>query len=311
MKAWEVSMRRRKVWLDTDIGTDVDDCVALALAICCPEIELIGVSTVYGDAALRARMAKKLLRLAGRSDVPVHVGCESPLLGERAIYWAGWEGEGILGPEDEELGLELKHAAIALCDAARSHPNELTVVAIGPLTNLAAAFILWPGLAQAVSEVVVMGGYLRLGDAALSGRLAEHNFACDPEAASIVFRSGAALTMVGLDVTLQVSIGMPEVERMESCGDPFRLAVADQVRRYLHNTKRTRTYMHDPLAVASVVRANLLSFEPCRVQIETASPIAAGASWAAREESSKTRVATRVDAQAFETFLLEQLTRPR
>ena len=189
-----------KVWLDTDIGTDVDDVVALSLALLSPEIELVGVSAVYGDVALRSRMALKMLALAGRDDMPVFAGCERPLLGERPVYWAGWEGEGLLGPEDECLEPSPKHAVDALIEAIDENEGEVVLVSIGPLTNVGLALTKDPTIAHKVRLLLVMGGVCRLGAGGLDLPFAEHNVACDPEAASIVFRCGAPTVMVGPEV---------------------------------------------------------------------------------------------------------------
>src|SRR5215467_10346800 len=99
-----------RVILDTDIGTDVDDCLALALILASPELQLEGVTCVYGDALLRARMVRKLLRLAGREEVPVYVGAEKPLLCRRPVYWAGHEGVGLLEEADAGLAPAVEHA---------------------------------------------------------------------------------------------------------------------------------------------------------------------------------------------------------
>jgi len=296
-----------KVWLDTDIGSDVDDAVALALGLLLPEIELVGVSTVYGDVALRARMVRKLTFLAGRS-IPVFAGCERPLLGERPVFWGGWEGEGLLQPEDRTLEPEPVHAVDAMIKASLEHEGELVICCIGPMTNLAVALVREPQLAQRVRSVVIMGGVSRCGDDGLKEVFAEHNVACDPEAAAIVFRCSVPSVMVGLDVTRKVVITAEQVKMVRQCGDDLRLALADQLERYLKIVGRDFTYMHDPLAMAHIARPEFLSLLPCEVLVETKSEIAPGATWVKYSEASNTQVAVGVDSEAFQSFLVQTLT---
>jgi len=299
-----------KLWLDTDIGTDVDDVVALSLALLSPEVYLIGVSTVYGDVGLRSRMVLKMLSLASRQDVPVFSGCERPLLNERPIYWAGWEGEGLLGPEDAGLAPRPEHAADAMIRAVSENEGEVVLCAIGPQSNVGLAFMKEPSLARKVRLLLLMGGVARCCPNALDMPLAEHNIKCDPEAASVVFRSGAPIVMVGLDATLQVRITAAGVAAIRAVGDPLRSALAGQIERYLNAAGRDFTYMHDPLALAYALRPELLRLEPCEVQVDTRSEIAAGATWARRNPSGKTQVAVGVDVAGFEQLLLERLSGP-
>lgn len=296
-----------KVWLDTDIGTDVDDAVALSLALRSPEVELVGVSTVYGDVGLRSRMAAKMVALAGRGSIPVYSGCELPLLNERPVYWAGWEGEGLVDADGP--GPRPEHAVDALVRAVAEQEGEITLVAVGPLTNVALAFIREPATAKRLRRLVIMGGLCRCGPEALGRRFAEHNIACDPEAAGVVFRAGAETVMVGLDVTLRVRITAEGIETIGAEGaDPLRLALADQLRRYLRAVERDFTYMHDPLAMAYVIQPELLTLEPCDVLVDTRSEIAPGATWVSRNAGSHTQVALEVRAEEFETFLVERLS---
>src|ERR1700730_14965412 len=141
------------VLLDTDIGTDVDDCLALALLLGSPELEPIGITCVYGDVALRARMVHKLLTLAGKPDVPVRLGVREPLLGQRAVYWAGHEGVGLLDAADLELPLADEHAIDFLVRTVLDRPGAIHLVAIGPLTNIALAVKREPGLAAALARL--------------------------------------------------------------------------------------------------------------------------------------------------------------
>ena len=134
------------VILDTDIGTDVDDIVALGLVLRAPRFDLRAVTKVYGDTALRARLARGVLALCGRSEVPVCYGVERPLLGRDPIVWAGWEADGI-PPYDESAVIPAPHAIDVLIQQVMAQPGTVTILAIGPLTNIAVAMMREPRFA--------------------------------------------------------------------------------------------------------------------------------------------------------------------
>ncbi len=300
-----------KVILDTDIGTDVDDAVALALILCSPELELAGVTCVYGDVTLRARMVLKLLALRGVTNVPVMTGAKQPLLGLRPVYWAGHEGKGLLEPEDEALEPAPEHAVDFIVRAALEAPGRIHLVAIGPLTNVALAFLREPRLAQALAHLTIMGGSVR-GPGALHLPYAEHNIRCDPEAAHVVFSSGAPITMVPLDVTTQVTIRPEGVARIRAGGTAFHEAIARQVELYPPFAARGYTHMHDPLAVATLVQRDLVRLEPLHVDVEREGHHAAGATLVhapSPETPANAEVALQVEARRFEEFLVERIAR--
>lgn len=181
------------VILDTDIGTDVDDALALVLAARSSEVELVGVSTVCADVDLRARIARKLLLLLDRPDVPVAAGLPLPLLQRPRARPMGHEGVGLLLPGEKVEGVSDSHAVDLIADAVASRPREVTLVCVGALSNAAAALLHHPDLARHLREVVVMGGAFHpvyLDDIEVP-RHFETNFNNDPHAAEAVFRSGA------------------------------------------------------------------------------------------------------------------------
>ena len=248
-----------RVILDTDIGTDVDDAMALALAALSPEITLEGITTVYGDVRLRARMAVKILRMLGREDVPVMAGSAHVLLRNRPIWWLGHEGEGLLTAEDDALSYDSRHAVDFIIRTVMDNPGEITLVAIGPFTNLAIALAREPRVAQNVKNIIIMGGSARLGSNGMELEYIDHNVKCDPEAAALLFASGAPVMMCGYDVTRQVLIRTADVERLDATHDPLNIAMARMIRKWLDWWKRDFTAMNDPLCVA-------LAFDPtiCR-----------------------------------------------
>jgi purine nucleosidase len=300
----------KHVILDTDIGTDVDDCLTLALILASPELDLIGVTTVYGDVLLRARMALKLLKLRGREDAPVAAGASQPLMRKRAIYWEGHEGKGLLEPEDAALAPSVEHAVDFIVRTVMAHPGEVHLLAIGPLTNVALAFLREPRLAQNLAGLMLMGGVVG-GPATLHLPWVEHNIRCDPEAAYVVFSAGAPLTFVPLDVTTQVRIRTEDVARIRAVGDPYHRAVADQVDLYPGFTRRGGwTFLHDPLAAAVLVRPDLVTLTAVRALVETQGEHTAGATLVAlpkEGEPATAAVALAVDAPSAEAFIVGRL----
>lgn len=297
--------------VDTDIGTDVDDCLALALILASPELALEGVTCVYGDVGLRARMVLKLLRLGGRPDVPVYVGATNPLLSKRPIYWGGFEGEGLLEPEDVALVPEREHAVDYLIRAGMENPGQVHLLAIGPLTNVALAFLREPRLARNLAHLTIMGGVCR-GSERLDLPYCEHNIVCDPESAHVVLASGAPITLVPLDVTTRVRIRSADTVRIRAAGTPYHAAVAGQVELYPPFQRQGWTYLHDPLAAAILVQPDLVGLTSAHVDVELSGQYTTGATLmrAPSDQAPATAtVALTVRAEALESFLVERLSR--
>jgi len=295
--------------LDTDIGTDVDDCLALAFLLGSPEFRLEGITCVYGDVELRGRMVRKLLGLAGRSDVPVMLGAREPLLRQRPVYWAGHEGHGLLEPGDEQPPPAPEHAVDYLVRTVMGNPGAIHLLAIGPLTNVALAFLREPRLPERLAHLTIMGGAVR-GPGRFGLPYAEHNIRCDPEAAQVVLSAGAPTTLVPLDVTTRVAIRREGVDRLRASGHPFHAAVARQVELYPRFAARGSTFLHDPLAAALVVRPELAVWAALHVDVETHGRDATGATLvreAADAAPAPARVALDVEAGAAEAFLAERI----
>lgn len=297
--------QRLPVILDTDIGTDVDDVVALAELLRADTVDLLAVTTVYVDAALRARLVRAVLRAAGRAAIPIGVGADQPLLRRDPLYWAGWEDEGL--PADGVGDASAApHAVDLLIREIMARPGEVTVVAIGPLTNLALALLREPALARAARRVVIMGGRVERHADQLADRHAEHNIWCDPEAAQIVLTSGAPITLVPLDVTTQVLIRREALDDLRA-GDELARLVADQLDRYFAHLGRDWTHMHDPLAASDVALPGFLRTVPMRVRVECAGQLTRGQLVALRhdgpDEAGLVDVALEVDGGAFDAWL--------
>lgn len=239
-----------RIILDTDIGTDVDDVMAVALAAISPELKVEGITTVYGDVELRARMVVKVLKMLGRQDIPVYAGSRDVLLRNREIWWLGHEGEGLLTAEDTDLRYEKQHAVNFIIDTVMNNPGEITLIGIGPFTNFAIALALEPRLAENVKNIIIMGGSARLGANAAELEHSDHNVSRDPESAALLFRSGAPITMCGYDVTRQLLVREEHIRRLENSANPLNQAMAHMIRIWLRYWKRDFTAMNDPLCVA-------------------------------------------------------------
>ncbi|MDA0749032.1 MAG: nucleoside hydrolase [bacterium] len=268
------------VILDTDPG--VDDALALMLALRCPELEVLGVCTVNGNVPLDVgtRNALRVLGLLGRTDVPVYSGADRPLRRE-PVYATEVHGlEGLGETELPDPGVASVGDGVAfLVETLCARPGEVTVVAVGPLTNLALAEQRLPGVLKQARSVVVMGG--ALDEPGNSAPTAEFNFFADPDAARMVVRSGARLTLVTLDATHQVALDVDVLqERVLSCGTSVSHFLAGAVRPAMAYGKRLTGYegfyLHDPMAVGFVVNPGLFRVEDVFLDVEAKGVLTAG-----------------------------------
>lgn len=303
-----------RVILDTDIGTDVDDCIALAFLLGSPEVQLDAITTVYADVALRARMARKLLALRGgdAAAIPVYEGIAEPLLGIQPIYWPGHEGVGLLEEGDDERFADgpAQHAVDFLIAHVLAHPGEIHLLAVGPLTNVAAAITREPRFAGALKHLTIMGGWFAVTPTSSQGP-AEHNIRCDPEAAHIVLSSGAPMSLVPLDVTLRALIDRTGVEALRTTGTPYHDAVAQQIADYPGFVARGgSTFLHDPLAAATLVRPEILRWTNLAVRVELHGTITSAMTVGfppSADRPATARVALDLDRSASEAFIVERI----
>ncbi|OUS76196.1 hypothetical protein B1748_13085 [Paenibacillus sp. MY03] len=295
----------KRIIIDTDIGSDPDDSVALALAMRSPELQIEGITTVYGDVDLRARLAKKMLRLGEKADIPIYTGISPSLLRNREVWWGGHEGEGVLegGEPTESAG----HAVDFIIEKIMNNPGQITVIAIGPLANVAAALIREPAIATNVKQILMMGGVTRLGKGGASLPVLEHNIKCDPEAASVVFASGAPIVMVGLDVTMHVNIHRSEVQQLSRSTSPLNQAVSEMLGRWLDICQRDFTAMHDPIAVSYLLDDAVLQTERMNVTVEYDLRHPSGMTVAVPSETGNVQVCLGVNSERFIRLLMERL----
>ncbi|MEE4202761.1 MAG: nucleoside hydrolase [Halieaceae bacterium] len=274
-------MARHKVFIDCDPG--VDDCIALMVALGCPDdIELVGVGVVAGNVPVDicARNAAGVLALAGRSEVPLHVGCPRPLIvpPEFAEHIHGPSGLGDAELPEADLGLH-PHAVDALCALlASAEPASITVVITGPMTNLAVALVRSPQIAVGIKEIVIMGGAREAGGNITAS--AEFNIHADPHAAHIVLTCGRPITMIGLDATLQIRCTAERMARMESSAHRAVVAakaMVDHVNRVYGKIYGTEgAALHDPCTVGYLLAPALFTLRPAQVAVEMNSGLTRG-----------------------------------
>lgn len=256
-----------RVIFDTDMGTDVDDCLALAVLLGSPEIDLIGVTTVYGDVHLRGRIVNRLLRLAGREDIPVMLGLSQTLMGGREIYWPGHEGVGLLDESDRDWQPTPEHAVDFIVRTVMGNLGEIHLLAVGPMTNIALAIRREPRLLASLAGLTLMAGAAR-GHHGLHLPYAEHNLTCDPEAAAIVFDQPEVKVVVPLDVTTLVRIRTDDLPTIRAAGSPFHDAVTRQIELYPRVVAHGETAAHDPLAAMAITRPDLMGFTQLHIDVE-------------------------------------------
>jgi inosine-uridine nucleoside N-ribohydrolase len=260
-------------------GADVDDGLAIAYALGSARAQLEAVSVVAGNTSLAAGLASAAatLRAAGREDVPVFAGAARPLVEDPAPLRAKLDGRTATAfadrlwrgtPPPSSGGPEPRsHAAVRLVEAVLAAPGEITLVALGPLTNVALACRLDERFASSAARIVVMGGSV-----AVPGIHADLNVGYDPEAASIVFNSGARIDLVPLDVTMQTSWTPADNQALREADGTLGRWLADTsepwIRWVMHERGLDGCWLHDPLAVALALDDGLAVWESMHVDVE-------------------------------------------
>ncbi len=298
------------ILIDCDPGHD--DAIAILLALGSPEVDLRAVTAVSGNAPLRHTVANaiRVLDFAGRGDIPVAAGADRPLVRD-AYAAADVHGEtGLDGPELPPPGREPVpgHAVDLLARVIAESPAPPTLVAVGPLTNVALLLAVRPDAARRLERVVLMGGAIGLGNVTPA---AEFNIWADPEAARRVFDSGLDVTMVGLDVTHQALVRPADGERLRAAGRAGRL-VAELVDFYgASHDWLGGAPIHDAVAVAEVVRPGTVELARCRLDVDCESELSRGRTLAdlhaVTGREANARVATGLDADGFGALLHERI----
>lgn len=286
------------VLFDTDIGTDIDDVYALAQILGSPELKLLGVTTVSGDAAARARLAAKLLAVAGRSEVPVYAGISTT---PQYMAQADWAKGFASSAWHESGGVEFLRRQI------NARPGEITLIAVGEMTNVAALLAADQNIGPKIKAIALMGGAIKRGYAVGSKPEPEWNIRCNAKAAQIVFSSGVPLLVAPLDSTADLILPPERCVRIFSRGTPLSdaLAALDFIWRRTNTWNATAPTLFDNLAVALVATPGLVPLTPMHVVVE-----ADGLTRVVADRPPNAQVALTSDPTTFLDYFTTRLSMP-
>lgn len=299
---------------DCDPGHD--DAIALVMAHRSPDIELVGVTTTCGNAELEKTTSNaiRILDYIGATDVPVAAGCKNPLARPLVLGTAdgpsGLEGSPYLPmPQREPVG---QHAVDFLAKKLIEAAEPIIVVATGPLSNIGLLVLKHPEVLHKIKELIWMGGVFYRKSEIITPT--EFNAFCDPEAVKLVLDSGVPVTMVGLDVTMQVLVEKAEYEELATIDTELGRLVMDWLRFYekLHrNSMGVGGAMHDPLALALVIDPTLVRTRPAHIAVDLDGTFVFGATvadfWKERGEPDNARIAYEVDSDRFFKLMFDLL----
>jgi purine nucleosidase len=302
---------RTRVVIDTDPG--VDDAVAILLALVSPEIDVLALTTVAGNVSLEKTTlnARRLLDLARRPDVVVAAGCAHPLAGPAgdASDVHGNDGLSDLEWEEPDITLSPLHAVDLLAQLIDAGP--LTIVAIGPLTNLATLIERYAGIESRVQRLVVMGGASFEGNVTPA---AEFNIWADPEAAQRVLGANWPVTVMPLDLTHQADLNDDDIEYFRSLNSDVGSRVADILgplatfHELWHGDRNL--FMHDSMAIYDVLDPSAITKQGVAISVETGGEHSRGATWVDRRKihaDSRVKIGLRVDNTKFVALVRERL----
>jgi purine nucleosidase len=312
-------MAPREIIIDTDPGQD--DAVAILLALASPgEIRLRAITCVAGNVPLEltAANARKVCELAGRSEIPVHAGRDRPLVrplvtAEHVHGKTGLDGAQLAAPSMPLAGRDAPEFIVETLKSAAA--GTVTLCALGPLTNIAAALQAAPEIAPRIAEIVLMGGaYFQVGNITPAG---EFNIYVDPEAASLVFACGAPITVMPLDVTHKVLVTAERLAAFRALGTPVGDAVAgwtDFFERFDKEKYGSEgAPLHDPCVIAYLIEPDLFAGRHINVEIETVSDLTRGMSvadwWRVTDRAPNATFMGDVNAAGFFALLTERLGR--
>ncbi|GAB4166388.1 MAG: nucleoside hydrolase [Thalassobaculales bacterium] len=303
--------------IDTDPGCD--DAVAILLALASPEFDILGLTTVAGNVSLDKTTANalRLVELAGRPQVPVLAGCPRPILrpletAEQVNGESGMDGAGLPPPS---LAPGRGHAVGWMVATLRAAPQPVTLVALGPLTNLALALVQAPDIAARIARIALMGGAARVpGNTTAS---AEYNILVDPHAAAVVFGAGVPITMFPLDVTHKVLATPERLARLAAAGSRAGTVAAGVLGRFsrdhVEKYGAPGSPLHDPCPLAWLIRPALFRGRDCHVAVDTHSPLNEGRTvvdwWGRGGLAPNATVMHEVDAPALFDLLADRLAR--
>ena len=312
-------MSKRPIIIDCDPGQD--DAIGLFLAMSSPEeLDILGVTTVAGNVplALTERNARQVRDIAGRDDVSVYAGCSKPMVrdlitAEHVHGKTGIDGIDFIEPKQP---LAEQHAVDFIVDTLNAADKEsITLVPMGPLTNIGQAISKDPSILEKIDQIVLMGGAMREGGNISPS--AEFNILVDPQAADIVFRCGCPITVMGLDVTHQVLATPERRDRIRAIDNVVARATVGMLDFFdRHDTVKYGSMgapLHDPCTIAFLLKPNLFEGKLCNICIETESELTMGNTavdfWHVTDRPKNATWMHAVDADGFYELLIERLAR--
>ena len=309
----------KKIIIDTDPGQD--DAIAILLALASPEdIEVLGITAVAGNVplALTEKNARMICELAGRRDMRVFAGCDRPLA-QRLVTAEHVHGKtGLDGPvlPNPTMPLQDGHAVDFIVETLRTEPaGTVTLCPLGPLTNIASALNKAPDIIEKIDEIVLMGGaYFEVGNITPA---AEFNIYVDPEAAEIVMKSGAKITILPLDVTHKALVTQSRNDAFRDIGTPVGIAVAEMTDFFERFDKEkygsSGAPLHDPTVIAYLINPDLFTGRYINVEIETKSTLTRGMTvadwWRVTDRAPNAYFIGDLDADGFFDLLTRRLAR--
>jgi len=309
----------RKIIIDTDPGQD--DAVAILAALASPdELDVLGVVAVAGNVPLPLSLlnTRKIVELAGRTDVPVFAGCEAPLT--RALITAEYvHGKtGLDGPTlpDPQIEVQPQHGVDFIIEALRTHEKgTITLCPLGPLTNIATAFTRAPDIIPRVKEIVLMGGGFFEGGNTTPA--AEFNIYVDPEAADAVLRSGLPITMAPLDLTHQMLTNEARIAAFRDLGNRSGVATAEMLEFFERFDESKYGWkggpLHDPCVIAWLLQPEIFEGRQINVEVELESELTLGMTvadfWHITDRPKNVMFLRSGDDEAFFKLLVERISR--
>lgn len=293
--------------LDADLGNDIDDEFALAIAVQSPELNLRALTIVGDNAEDRMRLAWKELGLYGRTDIEIARGAPEPLLNSAAITHSSHLS--LLTREDLLPPAINSQATTVINNTIRYSSTKVTIVATGPLTNIALALKIDPRMKQNLARIVIVGG-------AFNPPRAEYNIQRDPIAADIVFSSGVPITVIGRDAVVGCSLEEGDVARLRAAGFPASQFLTDLIAWWQPQHADAYPNLIDPVAVAASFRPDLIETEPGNMTIGWANPRDSAAAWfepakgPPNGERANVALARDLNIRAFLDLLIKRLTAP-
>lgn len=305
---------KEKIILDTDLGTEVDDAITLAYLLANPNAELVGITTVTGEAVERAKIASMFCKAAGK-DIPIYPGCENPMLIPQIELYAPQKV--ILNKWEHEKEFPRNRAVAFMQEMIRKYPGEITLLCIAPLTNIGLLFAMDPEIPSLIKRIVLMCGspaYTRYDNTsetmsamkasdviALGSKgVLENNALIDPHATKLVYTAAVKEHItVGLNVTSRLIMKPEEAEKIFV--HPLLLPVMDIAKEWFKDEERVT--FHDPLAAVALFHEDVCRFERGNIQVETQSELLSGFTYWSPREDGMHQVAAEVDRELFFKYL--------